>query len=268
MSIFDNLFGARTTGSNDPAANTQIQQQNAAAAQNAASQNTPPQQGTNPGQDVNNNPLVPNQNNVPPVNNAQQGGQSPLDQFNSLWQNDPNANQQAASIFGTVDPKAVMQAAQRMDFSKVVPADLQAKIAAGGPEGQAASLQAMNIVAQAAYAQSSVASTQLIEQAISKAREQFAAQIPSLIKQHSVSDTLRTENPAFSNPAVAPLVSAIEQQLSRKFPNATSAELNSMAKQYFNGVADIFGTGTSQQAQQQQTQRARPDTDWGKFLGL
>lgn len=119
-------------------------------------------------------------------------------------------------MFANVDPQKLMEAARKTDFSKAISSNQLEAIAGGGQEAVAAFASAMNSVAQTVYANSALATTKIVEQALMKAQQQYDAKIPGLIKRQTVSDTLRTENPMFSNPAVQPLISALEAQLAVK----------------------------------------------------
>lgn len=211
---------------------------------------------------------IPDTTQLPSGNNptipAGAGGapDTPLADFATLWESDPK-QQAPANVLGNVDPAKLMKAAQGTDFAKAIPKELMAKIQAGGQEGVEASMQAMNMMSQTVYANSALATTKIVEQALQRQQAAFEAKLPSIIKQHTVSDTLRSENPMFSNPAVQPLISALEAQLAIKHPGATSSELTSMAKQYIEGVGIAFSpakTPTAQEAAQSGEQ------DWSKFF--
>ena len=65
-------------------------------------------------------------------------------------------------------------------------------------------------------------------------------ELPQHIKRQTVTDALRSENPIFSNPAVAPIISALEAQMTVKYPNATAPEITAMAKQYVEALGSSF----------------------------
>lgn len=203
---------------------------------------TPPQQVTND----------PNKN-TPQVTTAQtaqtdangvipQGGadpakqEAPLSEFKELWQptpTDPNAPKPATPI----TPQQMMEAASKVDFSRVISQEELQGIAAGGEAAQKALASAMNKVAQAAYGQSAVVTQKIVEQAVEKEREAFVNSLPSLIKKHTL--TNEAENPAFQNPVVAPILSAISSQLVEKYPKASSQEIRKMAEKIMTGAAEM-----------------------------
>jgi len=74
--------------------------------------------------------------------------------------------------------------------------------------------------------------------------------LPGQFKQFSVRDSLQSENPQFSNPAVQPLLDVIQQRLAERFPEASSSELMTHAKKYLAGVVDTVYPGASAKLQQ------------------
>lgn len=244
MSILDKLFGSGATST-------------APAPATPSAPATPGNLSANPTQATPENPNVP----VTPTEPA-----SPMDQFKELWQpaqSDPEANQPLIDV----DPKQLMEAARKTDFTKHVSPELLKSVAAGGEEGVTAMMQMMNQVVQGAYAQSAFASSKLVEQAVAKAREQFNADIPAHVKKLQVSDTLRTENPVFNHPAASPILGAVESQLTMKFPQASATEITNMAKQYLDSFANAITAPAQAEAAAKAAKTAQSkDTDWSNFL--
>jgi hypothetical protein len=163
-----------------------------------------------------------------------------MDQFKSLWE--PTVTQGVdttlpQNIFSGADPVKMLEAARKVDFSKSIPPDVLSKITAGGPDAAAAFSQALNDVSQRAYAQSSFASTKMIEQALAKFQEGIDNRLPGQIKKHAVSDSIRESNPALQHPAAAPIMEALQSQMAVKYPNATVSEIKDMASQYLTAFA-------------------------------
>ena len=243
-----------------------------------------PQQVQQPQQQVNQNPGAGQPGNIPPQNapttnqtaatapngavpigadQASNNTQTPLDQFGDLFKIDPNAQQQNANtpIFN-VDPQKMMEAAGKVNFAQVVTPEILNGIQAGGEAGAQALITALNSVSQQVYAQSAIASTKLIEQAIGKARESFTAEIPDIIKAKTLDESMRNTNPAFSHPAAQPVVQMIQENLRLKHPNATVQELQQLAQNYFQSLGAAF---TPNQQQQQNSQKPG-EVDWSTFL--
>lgn len=243
MSIFDKLFGTAPAPAPAPAT---------PAAAPAAGNLNPAATGSAPG-----NPNVPVSSE--PANPA-----SPMDQFNDLWQ--PSAVDPAAGApLINIDPKQLADAAKKTDFSKIISPELMARAQAGGEDGVAAMMQAMNQMAQGVYAQSAFANSKIIEQAVAKARDQFNAEIPAHVKKLQVSDSLRQENPVFNHPAASPILSAIESQLTVKYPSASAAELAGMAKQYLENFATGIQAPATAAAKAAKAKTSN-ETDWSTFL--
>jgi hypothetical protein len=192
---------------------------------------------------------------------------TPLDQFSDLWNNaptDPNAPANPG-IFGDVDPKRFMEAAGKIDFTKVVTPDQLQAISAGGEGAMASFAAALNAVAQSTYAQSAYASTKIVEQALARSKDSFLAELPQHIKQQTVKENLRADNPIFSNPAVQPVISALEAQLTVKYPSASAGEITTMAKQYVDALGTSFAPKPAAPTQAN-GKPVREETDWSAFL--
>lgn len=179
---------------------------------------------------------------IPPTVDA------PLDKYSDLWKNDPNAPKASdadLSVFGEVKGEDLLNAAGGIDFTKAVTPDILERIKAGGDAGVQATLEALNKVTQLNYAQSAHTTTKLIEQAISKARDQFTATLPAHIRSQGT-EALIKENAVLSHPAAAPMVKGLVQQLQVKFPDASPAELTKQAEEYFLSFSQsIMGATTA-----------------------
>jgi hypothetical protein len=218
-----------------------------------ASQVTAPN-GTIPSQDPNANPGNPGT------------AQSPLDAFKDVWEtpvnSDPNAN---APMFANLDPQKLMESAKKVNFAQVLTPETMAKITAGGTDAAQAFAESMNLVAQQVYAQSALATTKIVEQALTKSNERRDAELPNLVKKFSANESLLTENPILSNPALKPLVGALQEQFVRKNPNATSAELQTQVLGYLNAVGANFSPASTAAAKAA-TQQSAQSEDWEKFF--
>ena len=188
---------------------------------------------------------------------------APLDTFKDIWQTKPNPAEPAGPMFANIDPKKIMESAGQVDFAKAItPEQLQA-ISAGGEGAMNAFAQAMNKVAQTVFAQSAVATTKIVDQAIAKTQENFDARLPSMVRKLSVNEGLSTNNPILNNPALTPLVSALSEQLVRKNPNATTQEIQSQVVEYFSGIGQMFAP---KPAASTQATGANTDPDWESFF--
>lgn len=251
--MFSNAFG----GSAGTSQNAQGQQAPAAGSGVGQPGNIPPNTAAT---DVS-NPQTPA--GTVDASKANAGG--PLAEFADLWQPAvTDSSSSAQGFLGQIDPQKVMEAAGKTDFSKVVTAENMQKIQAGGPEAMQAMMEAMNRMAQNVYGQAAIASSKIVEKASAQMEERFQTKMQSEIKRSNVSDSLRQDNPIFNNPAVAPLVSAMEQQFTVKYPNATSQEISKMAKEYISGLGTAFAPAP---ASAPNSATKNSDTDWSAFLG-
>jgi hypothetical protein len=193
---------------------------------------------------------------------------APLDTFKDIWQTPTNTDADPSGpMFAGVDPQALMASAGKVDFAKAVtPEQLQA-ISAGGEGAMAAFAGAMNKVAQTVFAQSAFATTKIVDQAMTRQQENFAKQLPSMVKKFSVNENLQTNNPLLSNPALTPLVSALTDQLTRKNPSATSAEIQGQVNDYFSALGTTFAPKPVETPATRAAAKAAKADDWSAFLG-
>lgn len=254
MSVMEKIFGAFNQNQQQNQQNQQNQNQQQGTPVTPQGSQIPPNAGaTDP-----NNPTVPPGGNTTPTT-----PESPLKDFATIWE--PNVNAKPDEpLFGNVDPNKLMEAARKTNFSGAITKDMMIKIQAGGQEGAEAFQQGMNAVAQTVFANSALATTKIVEQALEKQRKSFEEKLPGIIKQHAVSDSLRNENPIFNDPAVAPLIKAMEHQFAQKYPNATASELTQHAKTYIAGLGTVFSPQTKEDTNKTQT---ADETDWSKFFG-
>lgn len=211
---------------------------------------------TTEGQPTPGNPTVPS-----PQTNKPTAPESPLDKHSDLWKDSPT--RQAEDNFFAVDPQKIMEAAGKVDFAKVIPPEALKAIQAGGEGAQAAFVASLQAVAQTVYGQSAMAATKITERAVENMMEKFNSQLPGLIKKHQVSDSLRTDNPAYNHPAAQPIISAMETQLSTKFPQATTSEIKAMAVEYMNDFSSAFAKA---QPADPKAKKKLAETDWDTFL--
>ena len=165
---------------------------------------------------------------------------SPLDSFTKLWETspvDPNAPPEPGKFFSSADPVKMLASARKVDFAKSISPELMAKMAAGGQDSIGAFAAALNEVGQRAYAQATLAATQIADASIKNYSDGSATRLPSLIKQHSVAETIRNSNPLLQHPAAAPILEALQSQLTVKYPQATVKEIEAFATDYLKAFS-------------------------------
>lgn len=248
MSIMEKVFGAFKPSS--PAAAPQQQQVTNNPAQNAPAMQTAATPGTAP-------------NGVVPAG-AADPAPAPLEKYKDLWTPPAASNEGAGNgNDGSIDPQKLMEAAARVDFTKVVDQESLQKIAAGGEEAAATMVQLLNKTAQQVYGQSTVVTSKIVEKAVAEARDQFIQQIPDVIRKQGARAAVFDKNPAFSNPAIAPLIEAQVAQLALKFPKATPTELEGMAQEYLKDMANLINPQKNDASSKKGT--VNKEDDWSEY---
>ena len=258
MSIFDKLFGsapASTPPQNLPPGAAPGQQGPLQGTQ-ATPQTAP--NGMIPAQDPNSPQGQETKPNVPAT---------PLDPFKDVWQTTkaPEGSENQG-MFANLDPQKLMESARKVNFSGALTQENMQKIQAGGPEAIQALQESLNSVAQTVYAQSALATTKIVEQALGKQKEQYDASLPTLVKKFSANESLLSNNPLLQNPAIQPLVGALQEQLIRKNPNATSAEIQQQVTDYFAALGNTFAPKPASPSASQK--KAAEAEDWDKFFQI
>lgn len=205
--------------------------------------------------------------NVPPTTppaSTSNAPESPLDKFGEIWKIDPNAATANTNPLFTVDAAKFQEAAAKVDFTKVITPEMMQSIQGGGENAAKAFAEGMNKVAQQVYAQNAFATTKIVEQALNKSTQQLEGNLPSMIKKLQLGSDLRNSNAVFKNPAVEPIIQALESQLVVKYPNATQAELTAMAQDYITNFASSVAPANKNQNSNSASESQ--DEDWGKFF--
>ena len=187
---------------------------------------------------------------------------SPLAQFDKLWEPVTTPEGQDDTPV-QLDPAKLQEIINKADFTKTISPENLNRIAAGGEEAQAAFTESLNTVAQQVLLQSTMASNKMVEQAIATALAKQTASLPDLIKSQTTTNNLQTANPIFSNPAVKPIIEAVQAQLAAKNPNATANELTEMAQNFVTVMGEAFSPTPDASTEANQGQG---DIDWTKFL--
>ena len=183
---------------------------------------------------------------------------SPLAEFATIWDTNPNKDEPAAPA--PLNQDAVAKIVAKTDFSSAITPDQLAAITAGGEGATQAFAEAMNSVAQQVMVQSTMVSNKLAEQSIATAVEAEVAKMPALMRSQSAASHLKDANPLFSNPAVQPVMQAAQTQLLQKFPNATPAEITQMTQDY------VVAMGAAFRPQETVNNNAVGEVDWESFL--
>lgn len=175
-----------------------------------------------------------------PAPAAEKEPTSPLEPFKDMWQ--PNVDSEGKPVTkepaapAPLDQKELQKVISQADFSKAISAEDLAAITAGGEGAAEALTKAMNSVAQSTMLQSTLATDKMIEQAIQATAKATEARVIEQIRKQNLSDNLLETNPLYSNPAVKPVMDAVQAQLSSKFPTASTSELATMAQDFIKAM--------------------------------
>ena len=186
-----------------------------------------------------------------------QAPSNPLDQYKDLWENVPNKEgEEQTSGFVPLDPTKLKEIIAKASFTDTVTPESMQAITQGGDGAVEAFQSSMNAVAQQVMMQATLASNKMTEQAVTKALEQQAAKFPQMLKQQTTLDS----NPLFSNPAIKPVMEAVQSQLAVKNPNATAAELATMTKEFVTVMGEQFAPKPAN------TNSNSQEPDWNQFF--
>ena len=196
---------------------------------------------------------------VPPSGTANPTPSNPLDEFTSIWQNDPTSQPTidplSTPLFNT-DPAKINAAAGKIDFVSQVPQELLAK-AMSGNDPQAF-MQVMNTIAQRTLATATQLNAATLEQATVRNNERITNALPGRIKNIQL-NAMVSENPVLSHPASQPLLQMVRAQIQMKEPGLSAADINKRAEHYLSGFAGQLAAPAAE-AELARTKTA--GTDW------
>lgn len=184
---------------------------------------------------------------------VEDANKSPLAEFSKLWETDVLAEGEQASPNWddpnsivpsmNIDPAKLVAASKRLDYSKSID-PVKVKAALAGDVG--AFTEVLNSVQQAAFANSSMATSRFVEAALKKMAPSIINDaLPHHVRKYTVRETVAGDNTIFNDPAVAPLMEALETQFRTKYPRASAKELSDYTKKYLGGFAKAL-TSTSE----------------------
>lgn len=201
----------------------------------APTQQQQPQPGPE-NQHIQNNPTVPTSQNSPDQKPTPENPnpESPVANFAELWKMEPTQQNQAPNF--RIDPQQLSKVTSSMNFAKSVSRDDLAKVAQGGEEAVGAMVNILNQVGRDIFGMGAQFSSHMTEQGYNTAQTALNTGIPNLVKKQVIQNELFQANPKLKEPALQPLVMAIQSQITQKYPNATPQEINGMVDQYFTEV--------------------------------
>lgn len=189
----------------------------------------------------------------------------PLAAFSELWSNDPNAapvvDSLKAPLFANMDETKFQEAVSGMNFTNSIDPALVAKAQSGDT---AAFLEAINQAGRAGFSANMKTTMAMVEQALAKRTGDLTASLPGAVKNLQLRDGLDAVNPAFTNPALKPMVEAAQARIASKFPKASVAEIQKMTNDYMTTAAQLLNPQVAEAAT---TKGGKTDSfDWGEFF--
>lgn len=185
----------------------------------------------------------------------------PLANFANLWEPVSNKDDSASLADFRLDPTKLQEVVSKASFTGTVTPDHLRAIANGGEDAVKAFQDSLNSVAQNVMMQATLAANKMTEQMVSKALAAQEAKFPKLIKQHNTAEQLSAANPLFSNPAVKPILEAVQYQLQAKNPNASASEIVAMSQDFVRVLSEQLGNKQTASSPQDSN-----EMDWSKFF--
>lgn len=243
--IFSGVFGGNNQQQQTLAGNAPVSNpvQKAPASQEAAFQ---PGTGQNPKQQT---PTEP---------------PSPLDEFKDLFTMEES--KEGEEKYDPDAPLFALDPAKLKDLSgqqKFYDAESMAELATKATSGDSQALmQMMNIVAQNAFQKAAEFSTTVANRTASTAMERGSKNLPSQVKNLLSRDALDGLNPAFNHPSLAPMVHAVKDQITAKYPEASPKQIADLTNRYLtNAAAQLKAPDVPNPATQ-----VKPEQEWGEFF--
>lgn len=181
------------------------------------------------------NPTIPT-GAEPPANPSpqSQATQSPTDKFKDLWSNVDQPTNQAPNF--KLDPQQLSKVSSSMDFTRSIAREDLAKIAQGGEEAISALGNVLNAFGREVFGASAQFSSHMTDSGYQSASKIIDSGLPGAIKRQLTEQQIYQSNPKLKDPALQPLVGALQSQFSAKHPNASAQEIQDMVNEYMGTV--------------------------------
>lgn len=230
-----------------------------------------------PGGTVETNPTVPSDANKI---TAQPGAGSGLDKFGELWKAPTGADGKPTEKLNpsmipplNVDVGKLTEAAAKLDFAGSI-SDDQITKAFGVQADKEAIKAVLNSVGRSGWVQGTASTAEITKQSLTHAQAALTGSVlPDAVRDATITDAVNKENPIFSNPAAAPMLVAVRDQLMLKYPQASPAEISKMAGEYVSGFARTVVSGEGATIVEKPTPGEgsmlnRPKTNWEQYFGV
>lgn len=181
-------------------------------------------------------------------NNGQPVSKSPLAAFEKLFETVPVDDKNPLpvglgdAVFGNADPAKIAESLKNLDLASNISPELIAKL---GIQDPAALNAVLNANSQNLLQTVLPLIFKSVDQAVGQMGNRVSDHLPKHVRQTVVADKLLVDNPQLNNPAILPVVTAIQQQVEAKFPNASPAEVQAKIEQYLAAVGMTIGPRAS-----------------------
>lgn len=170
----------------------------------------------------------------------QQEPESPTQPFKDVWQPVPVDTTKQPDPLTQLTPQNFMDSAAKQNFVQALTPEQIQKIQAGGPEATQVVLELQAKTAQDVMGKTLASANTLIDKKLELARKDFNNNIPRTVRDSNVREALFQQNKLLADPAVAPMVIAMQAQISEKFPQAGEAEILKMAQDFVLAAGNAF----------------------------
>ena len=186
---------------------------------------------------------------------------SPTDKFKDLWDTSNQQPNQAPNF--KLQPEQLQRVTGGMDFTRNLNRDDLAAIANGGEGAIAALGNVLNSFGREVFGASAQFSSHMTESGYKSASEIIDQGLPGAIRSQMTTQQLYASNPKLKDPALQPLIGAMQSQFSAKHPNASPQEINDLVADYFTNVV---GGAFKKPEAENSGQQSNPAADFSSFL--
>lgn len=190
-------------------------------------------------------------------------------EFDDFW-NNPEPVENPNQLNFDITPQQLAEIAGKIDYTQIISPEIRQRIAAGGEDAMAATLEAMNLLGRQTYQHNALATTKLIQKAVQATESNLDQRIAKQVKLLGLSEGVTESNPNLENPAFKPIVDLAKTQILAKYPNASKSELNTMLNRYLNKMGEAFNPELSKKANANsaglQLQDQSKETNWIDYL--
>lgn len=211
--------------------------------------------------------------NADPNKKTPAGGDDPMLDFKTLWENEPEDPEhpkepEDTSFLPKLDPAKLAEGLNKIDFSKYATSEELAAITAGGERAAKAHQSILNKSLRQSMLTMFNLSHRLVESGLTKAQDRFLGKIPSHVKDILVQGNLTKSSKLMSNPAFAPMIEAARQRYQEKFPKATADQISNATERYLQAFVKeaTVKEETDELDNPAKLQKGAGDADWEKWI--